>query len=163
MSTPADADTTPVSDPVAPQDLTDSADPARATLMAREAARDAEWPPQNTPAVPDARLWRGAMVAWVIIIVGGGLIYAVPLALVWWGLGGWTWPWVRVLLCGVVTVPCFFVTLIWWLAVSVSVGVKCPACGDVLHEQVLDSVMPVPDRRRRCGNCLAAVIAAKGG
>ena len=132
-----------------------------AVRVAREAARDAEWPPLDTPAVPDAQLWRGAWVAWSIILVGGLVIFAAPLAGVWWGFGGWAWPWVRVVLCGAVLIPCFFVALIWWLAISVSVGVKCPACGDVLHEQVVESASPAPEGRRRCGNCLAAAIAAK--
>lgn len=139
----------------------DPADPALMTRIAREAARDAEWPPLGTPAVSQGRLRRGALAAWSIIIVGALVVFAVPLALIWWGFGGWAWPWVRVALCGAVTIPCFFVTLIGWLAISVSVGVKCPACGDVLHEQVLDSAAPAPEGRRRCGNCLAAVIAAK--
>ena len=132
-----------------------------AVRVAREAARDAEWPPLDTPAVPDAQLWRGALVAWSIILVGGLVIFAAPLVGVWWGFGGWAWPWVRVVLCGAVLIPCFFVALIWWLAISVSVGVKCPACGDVLHEQVVESASPAPEGRRRCGNCLAAAIAAK--
>ncbi len=115
----------------------------------------------GTPAVTQGRLRSGALAAWSIIILGALVIFAVPLALIWWGFDGWAWPWVRVALCGAVMVPCFFVVLIWWLAISVSVGVKCPACGDVLHEQVLDSAAPAPEGRRRCGNCLAAVIAAK--
>ena len=159
MTTPADPAST--SDALA-TDTRDAADPSYATRVARETTRDVEWPPLKTPAVPDGQLWRGTFTAWAIIVVGGLLIFGVPLSLIWWGFGGWAWWWVRVVLCGAIIIPCFFLTLIWWLAISVSVGVKCPACGDVLHEQVMDSATPVPEGRRRCGNCLAAVVAAKG-
>ena len=88
--------------------------------------------------MPDALLRRGALTSWAIIVTGWLLTFLVPLGVIWFSFGGWAWPWVRVVLCGLVVIPCFFVALIWWLAISVSVGVKCPACGDVLHEQVMD-------------------------
>ena len=161
MSIPDDAAAPHDADPADAPHATDGADPSHATQVARETARDAEWPPLKTPAVPDVQLRRGARTAWIIISAGWLLTFLLPLSLIWWGFSGWAWPWVRVVLCGAVMIPCFFVALIWWLAISVSVGVKCPACGDVLHEQVLESATPVPEGRRRCGNCLAAVIAAK--
>jgi|GEM_PF-2129484 len=165
MSTPADPadalDPASPASPNAPAVGRSPTDPSLATRVAREVARDAEWPPLKTPAVPDAQLRRGALTAWAVIVAGGLLIFAVPLTLIGWAFTGWAWPWVRVVLCGVMIIPCFLVTLIWWLAISVSVGVKCPACGDVLHEQVLESATPAPEGRRRCGNCLAAVIAGK--
>ena len=39
------------------------ADPSLATQVARETARDAEWPPLKTPAVPDVQLRRGKLMA----------------------------------------------------------------------------------------------------
>ena len=134
-----------------------SGEPGFAVRVARERQRDVEWPADAAPPVPAARLRRDRVVAWAVVVAGWVAIFVVPFVLVAWVTAGWVWPWLRGVLAVATLVPAAFVALIWWLAITVSVGTKCPACGDVLHEQVTDSVTPLPGGRRRCGNCLAAV------
>ncbi|MEE9404686.1 MAG: hypothetical protein V3V20_07320, partial [Algisphaera sp.] len=133
-------------------------DPEETLRAARETARDAELVDVTLAEVPESRLALEAWGVWAIILLGGMLIFVLPIVLALWVTAGWAWPVVRLLSCGAVMVPAFFVAIVWWLAVSVSLGTKCPACGDVLHAEELESVTPVPNGRRRCANCLAGVI-----